>query len=200
MQTFATSRSGHNFIREFLIDCGIHLAKDKENPRTPINSSPNNIVIVRDYLNTIAGMTNRDISFMRITIDSYGHVIRKCINPESCPIIKYDDFVWDKNYRINIVEKLGGIYKEDQLTIMAKGGAYSSFDYKISEDHGGKINKFEDATKMTGVNSRWKQILKGSKRDTFIKNLKIDQDVIKLYIDFYDPDEEIMNFLNENVL
>jgi hypothetical protein len=130
---------------------------------------------------------------INITIDTWETLVKEYYGvtkyvPSSFKIL-YDDFFKNPDYRKKLCDKIGGEYNEDYLNIITNAGGGSSFD---------KFNYQKNAQNMNPYN-RYLEILDTEYKDLYLEFLKEKYNTIKLYLKYFDVNDEQKKFIQNYV-
>lgn len=188
----ATSRSGHNFVIDMMKSWNPTLeVVDSENP-VFIPDTINNFVCVRDYLDTIASLSLMGFRSMEKVIDSWGVIAGAYINStDKGRAFKYEDFLLNKDQRLEVCQKVEGAYNEDKLHAIPDNGRVSDWPAVDWKDP----NVISDT-----FLSRWKMIQDTDQYRAFVYHLKTPRsiNILPIYIECYDPSREKLDFLKKH--
>ena len=200
-----SSRSGHNFLKDNLeLWTGLKIT-DVENPES---TKQGDIIIIcmRDYLNNVASLSKIRVSHIDKSIKSWIFLVKESFGLSNLIANKYtvfyEKFKNSELYRREICNIVKGVYNEDKLKVFPKKGMISSFykdEIKENETSTDFYKKFAGKADQLETNIRWKQILENKKdKGYYISKLKEFPEAIELYIKYYTPNEEQLQFLKEN--
>jgi len=202
------SRSGHNFIKDNLKSWTLEKIKDIENPINRLGGNDINIICIRDYLNNIASLAKLRINHIDRSIKSWIFLAKESFDLSNTInnkyIIFYEKFRNSESYRREICKIIKGSYNEGRLKELPQGGMISSFygdnnDGKTREEkYKIHIEKFSGNADKMETTTRWKQILKNEEdKEYFISKLKQYPEAIEIYVEYYPPNEEQLQFLKK---
>ena len=187
----ATSRSGHNFFMDMIKSWqnGIILYNKENTTHLREGEKPNNIIFLRDYLNTLASLSKfikkhefREEKIIKHAVISYKYLLIESLKSNNNLVVHYEKFKSNKEYREDICNIIGGDYNESKLYLEPKFSAPSSFDSREN------------------IDDRWIDIMNDKKvLEIFIRYLKNNLDVLALYIEHYKPSKRKLNFIYKYV-
>lgn len=168
----ATSRSGHNFIKEVIESWlpGIEFVMLENVLSEHIHQYPTKgtkkLIIIRDFENFLAsslkalGINNGtwDVNIDR-KIKAYRSIlgeIKEPTNFKNARVVDYTAFMKNEAYRRELCEELGGTYTEEKLNYVPNEGNGSSFDGFELQGRGQEMRTWE--RKIEILQTEWADI------------------------------------------